>query len=164
MEAMIFLVLLLDMKWNYCYLDLLNVPIGTLNANPRKQCANLVNMPDWHIRIRPIIRDVNSMMFWQLFETHAHDIQNNKFVLDHPTHHWASRQAAPYDKKYCNFFLRIAKIIKYWIVVLIPKCIRTHQKKQKCANNPQKYAKTRKSKLFAISALFVLNMDLIWHN
>ena len=28
-----------------------NCPVGTLNAN-RKQCANLVNMPDWHIWIK----------------------------------------------------------------------------------------------------------------
>jgi hypothetical protein len=31
------------------------------------------------------------------------------------------------------------------------------KKMQKYANNPQKYAKTHKSKQFAISALFVLN-------
>jgi hypothetical protein len=29
-----------------------NCPVGTLNANLRKQCANLVNMPDWHIWIK----------------------------------------------------------------------------------------------------------------
>ena len=29
-----------------------NCPVGTLNANLRKQCANLVNMPDWHIGIK----------------------------------------------------------------------------------------------------------------
>ena len=68
-------------------------------------------MPDWHIRIRPI-RDVNSMMFWQLFETHAHDIQNKFVLITRPTIERPAKPAA-YDKKYCNLFLRIAKIIKY---------------------------------------------------
>ena len=38
------------------------------------------------------------------------------------------------------------------------------KKTQKYANNPQKYAKTRKSNQFAISALFILDMDITRQN
>ena len=95
----------------------------------------------------------------QMVHTCPHT-QNTLFLLTRPT-----IPAWPAMKKvHCNFSRRMVKTCKN-CSVLIPKLCKPEtnlrKKPSKYAHNPQKYANTDKSKQFAISVLFVLDMDII---